>query len=249
MERDNDQLQWIEFGLLSEYPSLIQRVFLRHGGVSINEFSSLNLGNNCSDLPEHVKTNREIIKKSLAISKVVYANQVHGTDIVEITNQNASHLHSCDGFVTKEKNIALAINHADCQAAIFYDHKKEIIAAIHSGWKGLVKGIYLKICDMLINQYKCNPNDIIVCISSSICSKHSEFKNYMEEFPKELYSFQVEPMHFDLKAIAKNHLLKSGITEENIEITNACTFCNEKDYFSYRRDRKTGRHATIIGMK
>jgi len=46
----------------------------------------------------------------------------------------------------------------------------------------------------------------------------------------------------------KDELLKEGIKEEHIKISEICTSC-DKNYFSYRRDGKTGRFCAVIMLK
>ncbi|NGX36591.1 MAG: hypothetical protein K1000chlam1_01440, partial [Candidatus Anoxychlamydiales bacterium] len=73
--------------------------------------------------------------------------------------------------------------------------------------------------------------------------------NYKTEVPKNLWSYQTEPFHFDLKKIAQDELKEAGLKEDNIELANDCTYCNEKDYYSFRRDKDTGRNASVICLK
>jgi copper oxidase (laccase) domain-containing protein len=88
-----EKLEWIEFDLLNSYPHVTQAMFLRHGGVSQGNFSSLNLGQEIGDDFEKVKMNREIVRKNLNLPKIIYAQQTHGTNICRI-RQKKSKRHS-----------------------------------------------------------------------------------------------------------------------------------------------------------
>ena len=46
-----------------------------------------------------------------------------------------------NGLITNEKNLLLCTVEADCVPVYFYDPVKEVIAMVHSGWKGTVKRI------------------------------------------------------------------------------------------------------------
>ncbi len=178
---------------------------------------------------------------------MVFAKQVHGKKISLITKENMFSLKETDGLYTREKNIALAICHADCQAAVFFDPIQKIIACIHVGWRGLVLNIYKEMVDAFVHQGS-KISDILVAISPSIGPCHAEFHNYKEIFPKEFFSFREDHL-FNLWQIAKKLLTDSGILEKNIEISEICTYDNPKDYYSFRREKITGRHATVVFIK
>lgn len=249
MDIENHKLEWLEFDLLKNSPGILSAVFLRHGGTSEGEYSSLNMSNAVGDNPDSVKFNRELIRRSLNLSDLVFAHPQHGTDIKRITSENMDESHLVDAFYTQEKDIGLAITHEDCQATIFYDPENQAIGIVHAGWKGNVQNIYRKMVDTLASDIHSKPENLIVCISPSLGPDHAEFKLYKKEFPKELWAFEVENKHFDLWAMSKNQLIASGIPEKNIEIAEVCTYCNPKDYYSFRREKKTGRHATVVALK
>ncbi len=244
-----EKVQWLEFELLEDYPHVVHGVFLRHGGVSNGAHASLNVSASIGDLPDSVQTNRDLLKGALKVSKLVFPNQTHGSHVERVTAKNADRVPQADAIFTTEKNLALAISHADCQAAIFYDPVHEAIAAVHAGWRGLVQNIYARTLAAMQREIGTQPQNIIVCIAPSLGPDHSEFKNYRQEFPQELWRFQVKPNYFDLWAIGKEQLLTLGVLERNIEITEMCTHCHSDDCFSYRRDKNTGRHGTVVAMK
>ena len=246
MEIEKNKLQWLEFDVLEPYSHLSGGVFLRHGGTSSGVFSSLNLSDAVGDHPDNVKVNRAMIQKHLGVDHIVFAKQRHGNDIFVVTKNNFSKLPEADGLITKESNIALAVTHADCQAAIFYDAENEIIGVVHAGWRGLVVDVYGAMTEAF-KKMGSKPENIKVCISPSLGPDHAEFKNYKTEFPKTFWSFQEgKDFHFNLWKLAKAQLRDDGILDKNIEIVETCSFCNPKDYFSYRREKITGRNATVI---
>jgi YfiH family protein len=248
MEFESNKIQWMEFDLLLDCPKVIGNFFLRHGGTSKEAFSSLNLSDSVGDHPGSVKVNRGLVRDALGVESLVFAKQQHGVNIVEVRSDNLFKLGVADGLFTREKNIAIGVTHADCQAAIFFDRENEIIGVVHAGWRGLLKNIYKKMVETLERE-GAKREDIIVCISPSLGPDHAEFKNYKAEFPKEYWDFQEEPFHFNLFEIAKSQLRELGILSSNVEIIEECTFCNAKDYYSFRRDRITGRHATVAVVK
>jgi YfiH family protein len=247
---DKQNIEWLDYDILKNFPKIFSATFLRHGGISVENFSSLNSADAVGDHPDAVKVNRELLRKTSNMDQLVYLKQVHGTAIVEITKENALSHFEADGLITREKNIALVITHADCQAALFYDARQEIIGAFHVGWKGLVQNFYSIAVKALQNK-GCQSKDLYVAISPSLGKDHAEFKDYKKTFPKEFWDFQDQdkPNYFDLTAIAKSQLKSLGLLDKNIEISDQCTYCHPEDFYSYRRDKITGRHATMIGLR
>jgi YfiH family protein len=248
MLRKKDQgLEWLEFEILADQPKLKHAVFLKHGGVSVGNFASLNLGGGTGDDPEHIAQNREKIKTVLGIKELISGKQVHGTQINLVTSDCSPG--ECDGIVTQEKGLGLFIKHADCQAAIFYDPIHHAIANVHSGWRGSVNNIYAEAVNFMKGQFGTRPEDLLVGISPSLGPDHSEFKNYLTEIPEKFWKFQVKPTYFDFWEISRFQLKELGILSHHLEMASLCTFCEKEDFFSYRRDKPTGRNGTIVILK
>lgn len=247
MELARDKLEWIEYDLLKNFPEVVQATFLRQGGYSSAPFQSLNLSHSVGDKPDAVKANRNLVQQQLQLPFILYAKQTHQTEVAIIKTGKEA-LPEADALITQTKGVGLAITHADCQAALFFDPATQTIAACHAGWRGLVKNIYRKTVEAMHHAFQCNPKDLLVGISPTLCVDHSEFLQYKEEFPSEFWDFQEEPFHFNLRAIAQKQLNGAGIPDRNIEFSQLCTFCEQKDCYSHRREKKTGRHATIIGL-
>ena len=142
MESNKRKLEWLEFDLLEPYPHIAHGVFLRHGGTSNGSFASLNLSEKVGDNPDHVKMNRDTARKALDLPTVLYAQVVHGTNVHRVTAKNLAKNPQADAFFTTEKQIGLAVTHADCQAAIFYDPVHEAVAIAHAGWRGIMQNLY-----------------------------------------------------------------------------------------------------------
>lgn len=249
IRKEKEGIIWLEFESLQKHSEVVHGVFLRHGGVSQGTYDSLNIGGGTDDDPNCIEKNRLIIQNSLKIPQLLAGKQVHGIHL-ECFPKITPHLETgCDGLITKEKDIGLLIKHADCQAAIFYDPIQHVIANIHCGWRGNVQNIYHKTVLKMQEIYQSNPGDLLVCISPSLGPNHAEFKNYKAELPELFYPFQIKPTYFDLWAISRMQLVEAGVLSHHIEIAQICTFEQQMDYYSYRRDKITGRHGTIASLK
>lgn len=246
--KKKDNIEWLEFELLSEYPELVHGIFLRQGGFSQAPFHSLNVSQGLGDDPTAVARNQEKIFSSLAIPKVFSPRLCHGSEI-EIVHSDTDLNYSFDGVVTQTPNLGLLITHADCQAALFYDPIHKIIANIHCGWRGNVQNIYAKTVLFFQERFGTDPKDLIVCISPSLGPERAEFVNYKTELPEAFMKFQTRPNYFDFWEISKAQLVAAHVRKEHIEIAKICTYQNENDFFSYRREKKTGRNGTLIALR
>lgn len=247
LRKKSGKIEWLEFELLQGIPHLKAGVFLRHGGISQDPYASLNLGANTGDLKEHVIYHRKQVQQLFNFKEVVTANQVHGVHSTRIQTFKQD-VRNCDILLTDLSEIGLLITHADCQATIFYDPLRKVIANTHAGWRGNVSNVYRETVRAMHKTFGSNIADLFVCISPSLGPKHAEFKEYKKEFPPDFWEYQVTPFHFDLWAIAKDQLEEAGILPSHIEIANICTYCNAEDFYSYRRNQITGRNGTIIGF-
>ena len=249
MEFDQTKMEWLEFDLLEPYPHVTHGVFLRHGGMSKGSCASLNIGDGTSDTADCVKANRELLRKALDVPKIIFPHQTHGMNVQRITPKNVDKLAQADAVFTTEKNLAIGVTHADCQAALFYDPVHEAIGAAHAGWRGMAQNIYARVIEAMHRDIGTQFQNLIVCISPSLGPDHAEYKNYKQELPQDFWSFQVKPNYFDFWAIAKKQLTALGILDKNIEISGVCTHCDSKNWFSHRREKDTGRHGTVIALK
>ncbi|MGE0671149.1 MAG: peptidoglycan editing factor PgeF [Parachlamydiales bacterium] len=242
-------VEWLEFELLADIPEVVHGVILRHGGISDGHCSSLNIGGNTGDQWENIQENRKRALDALGIVDVVSSYQVHSDRVVHIPAKNFPDVGEADGLMTQVPGLGLMIKHADCQAAIFYDPKNKAIANVHSGWRGNVKNIYEKTVLQMKEAFGSSAEDLLVCISPSLGPSRSEFKNYREELPEHFWKFQISPTYFDLWAIARMQLEECGVDPKRIEIASICTYTASEDFFSYRRDKPTGRNATIAALR
>jgi polyphenol oxidase len=237
-------IEWLEFDLLQGHP-LRHGVFLRHGGHSKEAFESLNVSYDVGDKEEYVTQNIDQVKDILGVSKLTWAKQCHGKDISLINQYSPNEIHNCDALSTSTPGMALMIKHADCQAAIFYDPVQKVVSVVHSGWKGSVQNIYAHTVEFMKLNYNSKPENLLVCISPSLGPEDSEFINYKIELPKSFWKYQFKPDYFDFWAISEDQLKKAGVLANHIEIMRMSTRANEKDCFSFRRNKVTGRHGTV----
>jgi len=248
--KKNRDIEWLEFDLLANVPKISHGVFLRHGGFSPSPYTSLNIGDNVGDDPQNVHKNFLLILESSKIPLSARLRQCHGKEIHNIDSHEKVHSSLLgDAITTNIPGIGLSIGHADCQAAIFYDPIHHALANVHAGWRGSALNIYDHTIQFMKKTYGTSAKELLVCISPSLGPKSAQFINYQEELPQAFWGFQIAPEYFDFWEISRWQLQKSGVLLHHIEIANMDTFSNPQDFFSYRRDRQTGRHGTIVMLR
>jgi YfiH family protein len=231
-------------------PLIFHGVFKRKGGVSPAPWDSQNVSFTLGDDPQNVRTNRDGIKKALGCTHLVSAKQVHESQVYVAKENPAGDLvvEGFDALVTNVQGLGLMIQQADCQAVMFFDPENMAIGIAHVGWRGSVADIISKTVFAMGHAYATEPADLIATISPSLGPCCAEFINYRSELPVPLHGYQVRPNYFDFWAVSRDQLCAAGVLPENIHDAKICTCCDQ-DYFSYRRDRETGRFASVIGIR
>jgi YfiH family protein len=245
IRKEANGIEWLEFELFQGLP-LQHAVFLRKGGVSTGPFASLNLGRYAGDEEKHIEENQKRVAACFDFLPITYVEQVHKDAVVEIVKEGEKII--ADALITNKRSLPLAMTHADCQVAIFYDARNHALAVVHAGWRGNVLNIYEKTLAKMEQLYGSKREELLVVISPSLGPNAAEFIHYKEEFPPSFWKFQIRHNYFDLWVIAENQLQQSGVPLEHIQIARQCTFENPSDFFSYRREKKSGRHATIASL-
>ncbi|MDK2041211.1 peptidoglycan editing factor PgeF [Aliarcobacter butzleri] len=209
-----------------------------------------NLAYHVGDIKENVDKNRQklALKYDYKDENLCYMNQIHSANVVVVDENSPKYIDNCDALITKTKNLPLMVMVADCIPILMFDEVKGVIAAIHAGRNST----FLKISEItskkMIEDFSCKTENIKVIMGPSIqkcCYEvNDELKNIVEKsFGKEF----VVGNNIDLQGINKKLLKNLGI--ENIEISSICTKCSNKPFFSYRKEKNTGRFAGVITFK
>lgn len=248
-----NQLEWLEFDLLKDFPRVKHALFLRQGGCSQGLYASLNTGFHVGDKMEDVAANVALVQEQLKIECPGWQNYVdglavHGKSIAPVTQQSPQKVAGYDGLLTSTPNLTLIMKYADCQIALIYDPVNHAAANIHSGWRGSVANIFQEAILGMQQNYGSHPSNLLVCISPSLGPDEAEFIHYRKELPEPFWDYQVRPTYFDFWSITEAQLQAAGILPHHIEIARISTHANSKDFFSHRRDKITGRHAACITL-
>lgn len=258
------------FDLFDKEKRIVHFTTTRAGGVSKDAFSSFNMGNFSDDNPLNISENRNILARMFYMDtdRFVVPQQTHGTKVLTVDRNFLSldysavieTLYGVDATVTDEKDIFLCVTTADCVPVILYDRRKEVIAAIHAGWRGSVERIVEKTISEMERQFACSPTDMIAGIGPAIDMSYYEVGNEVADLfhdrgfdLMDTALFHRTPTsskyHIDLKEINRRELIRLGVPEEKIEKSPLCTFERDDLFFSARRQTiHSGRMLTAIMM-
>jgi len=236
--------QMLEYGILKPYSNIFAFSTTRHGGCGEGTYATFNCTHYCGDRPENVKVNLENLSASLPERPHVFIipRQTHTTNVRVITDVPADgELQDVDAVVTHLRDFCLCVSTADCVPILMYDKEKEVIAAIHAGWRGTVGRIVEKTLEVMKSQYGTDGKDVIACIGPSISLESFEvgdevYSAFAEAgFDMFRIARRYEKWHLDLWEANRLQLLTHGVLPENIEVVGICTYQQHKDFFSARR--------------
>lgn len=249
-------IPFYQFENLRGFPNLRHGIFTRRFGFSKPPFNSMNVTLGIGDNDDDVANNRQRILESLGDGELVLLQQVHGADVLTINSNSTGHRNNPeygpltgDAVVTDLPGIHLVIQVADCQSVLLYDPEQQVIANIHSGWRGSINNIIGRTIAVMETEFRCDAKNIFAGIGPSLGPCCAEFINYMDEIPEAFWGYKDSKHHFDFWAISRDQMNAAGIPVEHIGSSGICTKCNTDNFFSYRGERVTGRFAAVIGLK
>ncbi len=221
----------------------------RTGGVSEQVFSSLNLATHVDDNLQHVMTNRQRLYSALKLpAEPQWLNQTHSIRVIDLDKDSTR---EGDAAITATMGKVAVVLTADCLPVLFCNRQGSEVAASHAGWKGLLNGVL----EQTVSTMKSAPHDLMAWMGPAIGANRfevgMEVRDVFLQLDGQLEScFKASrPGHFlaDLYAIARIRLKNQGIT--SIYGGEYCTFTQNELFFSYRREKMTGRQASLIYIK
>ncbi len=221
----------------------------RSGGVSQAPFDGLNLGDHVNDSPIAVQKNRELLVAKANLPQFpVYLTQTHSTRVIRLPY--AGDNLEADAVYTNQANQVCLVMTADCLPAVFCSKDGQQIAAAHAGWRGLCDGIL----EATVAEFSGEPSELSVWLGPAISQKAFQVgQDVVDQFcaidAQAIQAFVPDSnpqgkFWGALYLLARQRLHRLGIYD--ISGGEHCTYTEESLFFSYRRDNKTGRMATLI---
>jgi YfiH family protein len=175
-------------------------------------------------------------------------SQVHGITVQPATSDRRpatqwQECDSCDALWSDQKNSALGIKVADCLPVTIIDVNQNVIANIHSGWRGAVQGITAATIDALPSSDHLRTAAYLGPTIRVCCFEVGE--EVAAQFDARFVDRSRGPKpHVDIAAFTADILRSRGITK--IVDTELCTRCDGSIFHSYRRDKQGGRNLAIV---
>lgn len=217
----------------------------RNGGVSHGPFASFNLGSRSGDDPAAVIANRAYLRRLLP-QEPKWLAQVHGATAIEADGiESPPH---ADASIARRPGTVCAIMIADCVPVLFTDRRGTLVAAAHAGWRGLVNGIL----ENTIRTMNVASAELLAYMGPGIGPSAFEVgvdvrdAFLVRDARAETAFAPCRPGKWlaDLYALARQALARAGVTR--VYGGGFCTVSDTRRFFSYRRDKTTGRMAALI---
>lgn len=222
-------------------------------GVSQAPFDAFNLGARCGDEAAAVAANREGLIDEFSLPAAPHwLHQVHGTYVVRATRRDpGTEEPEADAAVASDAGIVLAVLTADCLPVVFAAEDGTEIAAAHAGWRGLAAGVL----ENTVAALQAPPGRILAWLGPAAGPQAYEigeevFDAFVSRDARAESAFaatRAGHWRVDLYALARQRLRDAGV--DRVYGGGLCTISDPQRFFSHRRDRRTGRMATLVYRK
>lgn len=229
----------------------------RAGGVSRGAFESLNLSLSVGDDPAAVAENRARFEAAVP-ARVTWPWLEHGAAVVRLGPEEPSHAPSpADGVWTSERGVACTVTAADCMPVLFTLRDGRAVGAAHAGWRGLALGVLEATVQAMCAGVDARPDEVLAWMGPCIGPRQFEVgADVLAAFAQPADA--PDPQRFlrrdaadgsarwlaNLPQLAGDRLQAAGV---GLVVDGAlCTVENASRFFSFRRDRVTGRMAAAI---
>ena len=236
----------------------------RRGGRSEGAYGGgdgggMNLGSHVGDEPRTVAANRECLLGMLEGARPVWLDQVHGCDLVDLdaVGAKAGATVRADASLVTQPGLAASVLVADCLPVLLAAPDGLGVAAAHAGWRGLCAGVLERSAAALAARCRCDASQLQAWLGPAIGPAHFEVGPEVREAfgahgASALRAFvpgaRPDRWMADLFALARMRLLEAGLVPESIFGGGVCTVSEPSLYYSFRRDRTTGRQAGLVWL-
>ena len=237
-------------------PTVRACITTRQGGISRPPFATNNLALHVGDDSTMVVANRQRLCESLGLNKTPqWLEQVHGVKVAMAKADGQ--VKTADACYTTEPGLACVVMTADCLPILVCDREGTQAAAIHAGWRSLAKGIIAR----TLQKFSGPDSHLLAYLGPAISQPHFEVGiEVLEAFYKmarnpqhsddiaEAFEPGQRPLHFhaDIYALARAELKALGV--KAIYGGEFCTYADSDRFYSYRREKTTGRMASLIWL-
>jgi YfiH family protein len=228
----------------------------RCGGVSSGPFGALaegdggmNVGLKSGDDLEAVRANRALLH-AVVPGEPRWLRQEHGAGVASIDLDEAFPV--ADAAVSLRAGHVCVVSIADCLPVLLAARKAPAVGVAHAGWRGLAAGVIQNTAATMRARLGDEDAELIAYLGPAIGPRHFEVGGEVlvamrERLPQAelaFFSGSEGKYYADLFQLARQALAQAGV--DRVFGGGDCTFSDPVRFYSYRRDRVTGRHAALI---
>jgi YfiH family protein len=222
-------------------------VTTRPGGVSRGPYTSLNLADHVGDDPEAVAQNRRRLTSALDLpAEPAWLEQVHGVRVLDLDAGGADR--QADAILTRSAGRVCAVLTADCLPVLLCDRAGSVVAAAHAGWRGLRAGVL----EATIEAIGLPGERLLAWLGPAIGPEAFEVgpevrEAFVQGDAGAVSCFRPatgDRLFADLYGLARRRLATMGV--QDVYGGGLCALEDASRFYSYRRDGRTGRMASLI---
>ncbi len=221
----------------------------RRGGSSAPPFDDWNLALHVGDDQAAVLRNRVAVARAGGFDpqRMVMMRQCH-SNAVEVVGgaDQPAEIQGVDGLVTAEPDRAVVALAADCVPVALVEPQSGIVAAVHSGWQGMVNDVVGAALAAMVD-LGADAQQIRASLGPAICGKcypvpPERAQEAAEAWPDSRATAPDGQPGIDVRAGLRQRLRAAGVL---VEYIGGCT-AEDPELFSYRRDGLTGRQGVAV---
>jgi polyphenol oxidase len=258
--RDSGQPPILQVSAWERFPQLTHGFCGRRGGVSHGEFAEFNLSYAVGDDPESVRENWRRLSGAVdGPIRFVTMRQEHGAGVVRV-EEEPTDAPQADALMSRASGLALSVLTADCVPLLLVAPERQVVAAVHAGWRGTVLGIARRAVQSLEQTFGVAPSTIHAALGPAVGACCYEVERDITDEIERRWGAMPEAIvthgakrRLDLRRVNTALLTGIGVPAGHISSVGPCTRCGSEEYFSYRaacgRDAagRAGRQLSFIG--
>ena len=176
------------------------------------------------------------------------------------------HRQFVDGIVTDIPGALLTVFGGDCPPVYIVDPVRKAAGLVHAGRKGTLNRIPQVAIAQMVVKFGCDPADMYAAIGPGVCRDcyemgdeiydefaetwgHEDADRILSRYPAWDSDGRKIPggkYHLDLREANRLTLLRAGVPEDRIVVSNVCTKCNADTFYSYRAHRLENEQTAML---
>ncbi len=241
-------------------------VTTRGGGVSGGGCTSLNLSLRVGDDNAAVLANRVRAAAALGatLDDFVFCAQTHSPNVAVVTHEHRGRgarsasdaIPLTDGLVTTTPGLVLAVLAADCVPVVLHDPVAGVLACVHAGWRGTVRGA-TPAAVTAMRRLGGDPRNVVVGVGPSITPDRYQVGAEVVDAVRAALGGRADAVlrpdglgkwTFDVAGANTLQLVAAGVPENQIHRTGLGTGPGTP-FFSHRAENPCGRFAAVARLR